>query len=274
MNKEITNIVMQSLDEDIACGDLSSQLIDSKKALTYQLLSREECILCGAEWFNQSFLQLDPNCKISWNNTDKNKISVNSEICTITGNARALLSAERTALNFLQTLSGTATTTYEYVNLIKHTQTQLLDTRKTIPLFRHAQKYAVCCGGGVNHRYGLYDAFLLKENHIASSNGITDAIQRARKLDPNILLEVEVENLEQLDEVIRAGADRVMLDNFSLGLLQQAIVMTRGHIQSEASGNITKSNIAEIAETGVDFISIGAITKHIRAIDFSLRFEE
>ncbi len=276
MNKEFTNKliyqVKQALTEDIQLEDVTANLIPKEKKLKFQLLSRESCVLCGTQWFNESFLQLDPNCKIEWKSTDKNFICADKKICLIEGNARKLLSAERTALNFLQTLSGTATTTSEYVKLIEHTSCQLLDTRKTIPLLRDAQKYAVSCGGGVNHRFGLYDAFLIKENHIASSLSISDAVRRARNLHPNLLLEVEVETLEQLIEAISAGVDRALLDNFEINTLKEAVALNKGRIQLEASGNITKDTIAQVAETGVNFISTGAITKHLRAIDFSLRF--
>lgn len=276
MNKEFTNNltqqVKQALIEDIGSADVTANLIPEQKKLTFQLLSRENCTLCGTEWFNQSFLQLDPNCKITWLFTDKERVLANKKICIIEGNARQLLTSERTALNFLQTLSGTATSTAEYVALIKHTHCQLLDTRKTIPLLRDAQKYAVNCGGGTNHRFGLYDAFLIKENHIASSQSITDAVKIARTMHPDLLLEVEVETLEQLVEAIAAGVDRALLDNFELSALIEAVAINKHQIQLEASGDITKETIASVAETGVDFISTGAITKHIRAIDFSLRF--
>lgn len=267
-------MVKNSIYEDLGTGDLTASLIPSNKNLVFQLLTREQCILCGTEWFNESFKQLDPNCSIEWQAKDSDLIDGNSIICTIKGKAQKLLTAERTALNFLQTLSGTATVTHEYAQLIQHTNCRLLDTRKTIPLLRDAQKYAVSCGGGINHRMGLYDAFLIKENHIAASNSITDAVTKARAINPDVLLEVEVETLVQLEEVINAKADRVLLDNFSLKQLQQAVKRAKGLIQLEASGNITKDNIVEVAQTGVDFISIGAITKHLKAIDFSLRFAE
>ncbi len=276
MNKESSNIVKhqvkQALAEDMQQGDVTAALIPRENSLTFQLLSRDHCVLCGSEWFDQSFLQLDADCDIQWLAKDSDMISANSTICTIQGNAQKLLSAERSALNFLQTLSGTATVTNEYVQLIKHTNCQLLDTRKTIPLLRDAQKYAVSCGGGKNHRFGLYDAFLIKENHIAASESITLAVKTARVMHPNLLLEVEVETLQQLDEVIHAGADRALLDNFKFEALREAVVINKQKIQLEASGNITKDTIASVAETGVDFVSTGAITKHLQAVDFSLRF--
>lgn len=264
--------VKQSLSEDIGKTDVTANLIAEDKTLVFQLLSREACTLCGSQWFDESFRQLDPDCCIDWQFCDAQIVLPDKNICRVEGNARKLLSAERTALNFLQTLSGTATLTAEYVALIKHTRCRLLDTRKTIPLLRYAQKYAVSCGGGTNHRFGLYDAFLIKENHIAASQSISDAVKIARTMHPNLLLELEVETLEQLDEAIAAGVDRALLDNFGLNALLEAVTINQHKIQLEASGGITKDTIVGVAETGVDFISTGAITKHLRAIDFSLRF--
>lgn len=276
MNIEFSNKLMlqvqHALTEDVGKKDVTASLIPTQNTLSFQLICREECTLCGTDWFDESFKQCDPDCTISWSAKDGDLISANSVICHISGNAQKLLTAERTALNFLQTLSGTATATQSYVKLIKHTQCQLLDTRKTIPLLRDAQKYAVTCGGGTNHRHGLYDAFLIKENHIASSNSISEAVSHARDSHPELLLEVEVETFEQLDEAINASVDRVLLDNFSIEELKKAVEMNNHRIQLEASGDITKNTIAKVAETGVDFISTGAITKHLRAVDFSLRF--
>ncbi|MBL7003597.1 MAG: carboxylating nicotinate-nucleotide diphosphorylase [Gammaproteobacteria bacterium] len=274
MNSKISTKVQQAIEEDLQHGDVTAELIPLENTLTFQLLSREKCILCGTEWFNESFIQIDPSCKIDWQASDGDKISADSIICTIIGNARSLLTAERTALNFLQTLSGTATITYSFNQLIKHTRCKLLDTRKTIPLLRQEQKYAVSCGGGVNHRIGLFDAYLIKENHIAASESITLAVQTARQMHPELLLEVEVENLVQLNEAIEAKVDRVLLDNFTTEQLKEAVEMNKDHVELEASGDITQNNIAKIAETGVNFISIGALTKHVRAIDFSLRYSE
>ncbi|RLA11279.1 MAG: carboxylating nicotinate-nucleotide diphosphorylase, partial [Gammaproteobacteria bacterium] len=203
---------------------------------------------------------------------DGDRVSADSILCRISGPARAMLSAERTALNFLQTLSGTATATSRYANRIQHTSCRILDTRKTIPHLRLAQKYAVKCGGGINHRIGLFDAYLIKENHLAASGGIKAAVDRGRELNPDRLLEVEVENLDQLQQAIDAKVDRVLLDNFSIEQMRQAVALNNNATQLEASGNITEQTLVEIAETGVDFISIGALTKHLRAIDFSLRF--
>lgn len=265
--------IAAALLEDIGDGDITAQLIAPNTRLNMHLLCREQAVLCGREWFNQAFHQLDKAIEIGWLAADGDALDIDQTVCRLAGPARALLSAERTALNFLQTLSGTATTTAHYQKLIAHTGCKLLDTRKTIPHLRQAQKYAVRCGGGINHRMGLYDAFLLKENHLAACGGISVAVQQARKIKPEVLLEVEVENLQQLQEAIDCHVDRVLLDNFSLTMLQQAVELNQRQIQLEASGDITQHNIAEVAESGVDYISIGALTKHVRAIDFSLRFD-
>jgi nicotinate-nucleotide pyrophosphorylase (carboxylating) len=268
----ITENVQQALAEDIGSGDISAMLIDEQVQLKMDLLVREDAILCGRAWFEQAFLQCHSSIRIGWTAADGDRVSAGSILCQISGPARAMLSAERTALNFLQTLSGTATTTSHYARLIQHTNCRILDTRKTIPLLRQAQKYAVECGGGVNHRFGLYDAYLIKENHLAASSSIEATVTRAHKLSPDHFLEIEVEDLGQLQQAIDAKVDRVLLDNFSLDKLQQAVALNNKTVQLEASGNITEKSIIEIAETGVDFISIGALTKHLRAIDFSLRF--
>jgi nicotinate-nucleotide pyrophosphorylase (carboxylating) len=264
--------VRQALAEDIGSGDISAMLIDEAETLSMDLLVREDAVLCGCAWFDEAFTQCDNRTRIEWAASDGDRVDANSILCQISGSARALLSAERTALNFLQTLSGTATTTSEYARRIEHTACRILDTRKTIPQLRRAQKYAVQCGGGSNHRIGLFDAYLIKENHLAASGGIKAAVDRGRELNPGYLLEVEVENLDQLQQAIDAKVDRVLLDNFGIDELRQAVTFNNRAIQLEASGNITEQSIIEIAETGVDFISIGALTKHLRAIDFSLRF--
>jgi nicotinate-nucleotide pyrophosphorylase (carboxylating) len=268
----ITENVRLALSEDIGSGDISAMLIGEEEQLELDLLVREDAILCGCTWFEEAFLQCDSSTRLAWKAIDGDRIRTDSILCRISGSARALLSAERTALNFLQTLSGTATTTNHYANRIQHTSCRILDTRKTIPLLRQAQKYAVECGGGLNHRVGLFDAYLIKENHLAASDSIEATVARARELNPNHFLEVEVEDLDQLQQAIDAKVDRALLDNFSLGKLQQAVALNDMAIQLEASGNITDESIAGIAETGVDFISIGALTKHLQAIDFSLRF--
>ncbi len=264
--------VSRALTEDLGDGDVSAQLIDAEQKLQTRLLVREDAVLCGTEWFIETFRQCDDSIQVQWLARDGDRISTDSVLCHISGPARPLLTAERTALNFLQTLSGTASTTAHYADLIKHTRCRVLDTRKTIPHLRFAQKYAVTCGGGLNHRIGLYDAYLIKENHLAACGSIAAAVSRGRALKPGLLLEVEVESIDQLQQAIDAGVDRALLDNFSLEETHQAVELNRQRIQLEASGNITDQSLLAIAETGVDFVSIGALTKHLRAIDFSLRF--
>ncbi len=266
--------VAAALAEDVGDGDISAELIDADARLDTELLVREDAVLCGARWFDEAFRQCDAAVAVTWQAQDGDELAAGSVACRVAGPARGLLTAERTALNFLQTLSGTATATRALTRRIAHTRCRILDTRKTIPLLRRAQKYAVACGGGVNHRLGLFDAYLIKENHLAASAGIAAAAARARALHPDRLLEVEVEALAQLEEAIDAGVDRVLLDNFSLDKLQQAVQLNRGRIELEASGNIDADNLVAIAETGIDFVSIGALTKHLRAIDFSLRYAE
>jgi nicotinate-nucleotide pyrophosphorylase (carboxylating) len=272
LQETIRENVRLALAEDIGSGDISARLIDETAQLSMDLLVREDAVLCGCAWFDEAFVQCDSNTRIEWVAGDGDRVSAGSVLCAISGPARALLSAERTALNFLQTLSGTATTTSDYASRIQHTACRILDTRKTIPQLRRAQKYAVKCGGGSNHRIGLFDAYLIKENHLAASGGIRAAVDRGRDLNPDHLLEVEVENLDQLQQAIDAKVDRVLLDNFSIDELRQAVTINNKAVQLEASGNVTEQSIIEIAETGVDFISIGALTKHLRAIDYSLRF--
>ncbi len=272
MMQNISEEITRALKEDLGDGDLTAMLIDPDTQLEVRLLCRESAVLCGSEWFSEAFLQLDPTIHIHWLADDGDKLEADQIVCEINGNARAILSAERTAINFLQTLSATATVTAFYQNLISETNCKILDTRKTIPGLRLAQKYAVSCGGGKNHRTGLYDAFLLKENHLAAAGSMAQACQRAREINNAVLLEVEVESLEQLQQALEAKVDRVLLDNFSIPMLQQAVILANGQLELEASGNITEQNILEVARTGVNFISIGALTKHVKAIDFSLRF--
>lgn len=264
--------VVSALQEDIADGDITAALIPQQTRLKVQLLCRETAILCGQKWFDDCFHQLDPTLEIHWLCEDGDTLGQDQVVCNISGPARPILSAERTALNFLQTLSATATVTHQFQSLIHDTGCKILDTRKTIPNLRIGQKYAVQCGGGMNHRIGLFDAFLLKENHLAAAGSLTQAAQLARNYKPEALLEIEVETLQQLEEAIAAGVDRVLLDNFSLDMLRQAVTINAGRLQLEASGNIDQHNIRDVANTGVNFISIGALTKHVRAIDFSLRY--
>ncbi len=272
LQQHIVKDIELALKEDVGSGDISALLIDENKLLRTQLLVREEAILCGTAWFEQAFKQCDEGIHLDWQAQDGDRVSAESVVCRISGPARAILTAERTALNFLQTLSGTATTTRYYVDKISQTKCRILDTRKTIPHLRLAQKYAVTCGGGLNHRIGLFDAYLIKENHLAACGSIRQAVERGRALHSDKLLEVEVETLEQLQQALEANVDRALIDNFSLEEMKQAVKMTSNQIQLEASGNITDESLFNIANTGVDFISIGALTKHVRAIDFSLRF--
>ena len=270
--KSITQQVTSALHEDIGSEDITALLIPANTQLSVHLICREQAILCGTDWFKLSFSHLDSRLKIEWFVTDGDSLQPDQTVCKISGNARSILTAERTALNFLQTLSATATVTNNYHKLIRETDCRILDTRKTIPNLRLAQKYAVRCGGGLNHRTGLYDAYLLKENHLAACGDMASAVKQARQLQPDVLLEVEVEDLQQLQQAIACKVDRVLLDNFSLDMLQQAVKINNKFLKLEASGDITEQNILQVAQTGVDFISIGALTKHIRAIDFSLRF--
>jgi nicotinate-nucleotide pyrophosphorylase (carboxylating) len=268
----IINQAANALDEDVGSGDISAELIDADCRLETELLVREDAVLCGCQWFDEVFRQCDERIGIHWLAGDGDAIAANSVVCEVSGPARGLLTAERSAINFLQTLSGTATLTRSYAELIRHTDCRILDTRKTIPQLRVAQKFAVICGGGGNHRIGLYDAYLIKENHLAAGHGIAPTVARARQRHPDRLLEVEVEDLKQLQQAIDAGVDRALLDNFSTDDLRRAVKLNRRRIELEASGNIDRQRLLEIAETGVDFISIGALTKNLRAIDFSLRY--
>jgi nicotinate-nucleotide pyrophosphorylase (carboxylating) len=268
----IINQAANALDEDVGSGDISAGLIDAETRLETELLVREDAVLCGCQWFDEVFRQCDDSITTRWHAGDGDRITANSVICEVSGPARGLLTAERSALNFLQTLSGTATLTQTYTDKIKHTRCKILDTRKTIPQLRVAQKYAVLCGGGSNHRIGLFDAFLIKENHLAACGGIANAVARARQMHPDKFLEVEVEDLEQLRQAIDAGIERALLDNFSLEDMKRAVELNHRRIELEASGNIEEDKLAQIADSGVDFISIGALTKNLRAIDFSLRY--
>ena len=268
----IVNQAANALDEDVGSGDISAELIDASARLDTELLVREDAVLCGCLWFDEVFRQCDDTIDIEWLARDGDAIAAGSVIARISGAARPLLTAERSALNFLQTLSATATVTRRYADILRGTECRILDTRKTIPQLRHAQKYAVVCGGGTNHRIGLFDAYLVKENHLAACGGIAPAAARARELHPDRLLEIEVETLEQLQQAIDAGVDRALLDNFPLAQLREAVTLNARRIELEASGNIDVDNLREIAETGVDYVSIGALTKHVQAIDFSLRY--
>ena len=256
---------------DILQRDLTAQLIAPSKINTAQVLCRDHAVISGLAWVAQAFTTCDPEVHITWMVKDGDHVSPNTVLFEVTGLAQALLTAERTALNFLQTMSATATVTAHYVALLGTSTTRLLDTRKTLPGMRYAQKYAVQCGGGKNHRIGLADAFLIKENHIMACGGITQAVQAAKGIASDKVVEVEVENTAELHEAVEAGADIIMLDNFTTEQILSAVDFNAGRSKLEVSGNITDERIAELKTTGVDFISTGAITKHIQAIDLSLR---
>jgi nicotinate-nucleotide pyrophosphorylase (carboxylating) len=265
--------VARALAEDIGTGDLTAALIDADARARARVVCREQAVLAGSAWAAECFRQLDPDVRIEWRAADGDRIAPDSEICSIEGNARALVAGERNALNFLQTLSGTATVTRAYADAVAGTRAKILDTRKTIPGLRLAQKYAVRCGGGHNHRIGLFDAILIKENHVAAAGGIAEAIGRARAAHPEVLLECEVESLDELRAAIAAGADRVLLDEFTDAMLHDAVALAAGRVPLEVSGSVNLERVRAIAETGVDFISIGALTKHVHAIDLSMRFD-
>lgn len=270
-NPEIVTAVAQSLREDIGSGDITAALIPATARATARIITREAAVLAGQAWATEVYRQLDPHVHVYWLAREGDAVVANQPLALLRGPARSLLSGERAALNWLQTLSGTATQVATYVAQLKRFKTQLLDTRKTIPGLRYAQKYAVRCGGGVNHRMGLYDAFLIKENHIAAAGSITQAVINARALAPSKPIEVEVEDLTQLAEAIAAQVDTIMLDNFSVEQMQAAVALTQGRVPLEVSGQVTLETIAAVAATGVDFISVGALTKHVRAIDLSMR---
>ena len=267
---DLAFIVNLALQEDIGDGDITSLLIADNLQAKAHILCREEAILCGIAWVEETYRNIDSRVQIQWNFKDGDSLKKDAQVAEIVGNARAILTGERTALNFLQTLSGTATITKQYTERLKGTSVILLDTRKTLPGMRNAQKYAVRVAGGSNHRKGLYDAYLVKENHIQSCGNISNAIAMARKINPNKVLEVEVQNLEQLSEAISAKPDIIMLDNFKLQDIRKAVTINPGNAKLEVSGNINQESLVNVAKTGVDYISVGALTKHCRAIDFSL----
>lgn len=266
--------VARALAEDIGKGDLTAALIDPDAHARAHIVSREDAVLAGSPWAEECFRQLDPVVRIDWHYADGDRVHADAVLCEVEGNARALVAGERNALNFLQTLSGTATVTRSYVDAIAGTKTKILDTRKSIPGLRLAQKYAVRCGGGHNHRIGLFDAILIKENHVTAAGGIASAIRAARAAHPEVLLECEVESLDELRDAIAAGADRVLLDEFSDSMLRDAVALAAGRVPLEVSGSVNLERVRAIAETGIDLISIGALTKHVHAIDLSMRFDE
>ncbi|HEX5515243.1 MAG TPA: carboxylating nicotinate-nucleotide diphosphorylase [Gammaproteobacteria bacterium] len=264
--------VARALVEDIGSGDRTADLLPADRIGKASVIVREAAVICGRSWFDEVYRQIDPRVRIDWQVQDGDKVAPEQLLCRLSGPVRALFTGERSALNFLQLLSGTATIAQRYANAVAGTKTRILDTRKTVPGLRLAQKYAVRCGGGSNHRFGLYDAILIKENHIYAAGSITAALEAAQRLHPNVPTEIEVENLEQLEEALRAGAKQVLLDNFDLDMLRQAVNLTAGRATLEASGNMELDDLPAVAATGVDFISVGGLTKHVRAIDLSMRF--
>jgi nicotinate-nucleotide pyrophosphorylase (carboxylating) len=263
--------VERAFAEDFGTGDATAELLPAEARAEAALTCREDAVLAGSAWFDACFRKLDPDVAIQWQARDGERVAAGSVICRLRGNARALVSAERSALKFHQRLSGTATATAAYVAAVAGTGVRVLDTRKTVPGLRLAQKYAVRCGGGHNHRIGLYDAILVKENHITAAGGIAPAVRAARRLHPSLLLEIEVETLDELRQAIAAGVDRIMLDNFTPAMMTEAVAIAAGRVALEISGNVDLQTIGAYARTGVDFISVGALTKHVRAVDLSLR---
>lgn len=271
LSAEIEANVRRALTEDIGSGDITAQLIPEERLAHATIITREAAVIAGTAWVDAVFRQLDPRVAVHWQVADGDKVQPNQPLFHLEGPARALLSGERSALNFLQCLSGVATRVAHYVELVQGTQVKLLDTRKTLPGLRLAQKYAVTCGGGHNHRIGLYDAFLIKENHIAACGGIAEAIAAAHRIAPGKPVEIEVESLDELNQALAAGADIVMLDELSLDDMRTAVTLTAGRAKLEASGGISDTTLRTIAETGVDYISIGTLTKDVRAVDLSMR---
>ena len=268
---DIAPLVALALKEDIGSGDITADLVGAHEQAFATVITREPGVLCGTQFVDAVFAAVDASLEVIWQKSDGDDLLTSDTLFTVSGAARSILTAERAALNFLQMLSGTASYSAKLAALVEGTSTRLLDTRKTIPGFRNAQKYAVACGGCLNHRFGLYDAFLIKENHIAACGGIQEAVEVARTTAPGKPVEVEVESLDELSQALDAGADRIMLDNFSLGDLQQAVTLNKGRAELEASGNVTEATLRVIADTGVDFISIGALTKVVMPLDLSMR---
>lgn len=285
LQHDITTTVKWSLSEDLgnnlhadvdATNDITALLIPEYNVAKASVITRDDCVVCGVEWVNEVFKQLNAvsehQTEVTWLVKDGDNVKANTTLFTIAGNARLILTGERAALNFLQTLSSTATLANTYVKELAGSNTKLLDTRKTIPGLRSAQKYAITCGGGVNHRIGLFDAFLIKENHINACGSIEAAVATAKKHHPDKTVEVEVESLDELNQALTAGSDIIMLDNFTPEMIEQAVIATRGKAKLEVSGNMTLDILKAYTKAGVDFISVGALTKHVAAIDLSMRF--
>jgi nicotinate-nucleotide pyrophosphorylase (carboxylating) len=264
--------VARALAEDIGSGDLTAQLIDSALPGRARVICREDAVLAGVPWFDACFRAMDPAVAIDWQIPEGGRLAPDATVCAIQGRARSLLTAERPALNFLQTLSAVATRTRVFVDAVSGTRAKIVDTRKTLPGLRYAQKYAVRIGGGTNHRMGLYDGILIKENHIAAAGGVREALEAARRVDARVPVQIEVETLAQLEEALAAGAKLVLLDNFTIERMREAVKLAAGRAELEASGGIDLGTVRAVAETGVERISIGALTKDVKAVDFSLRF--
>ena len=265
-----------ALREDIGSGDVTAALVPAAQRVRGAVIAREEAVLCGRPWAEETFRRLDPQVRLAWRASDGERIAAREAICEIAGPARAVLTGERTALNFLQLLSATATVTRRFVDAVAGTGCRILDTRKTLPGLRGAQKYAVRCGGGDNHRFGLYDQVLIKENHIAAAGSVTGAIEAARRTAPGLKVEVEVESLAELEEALGAAPDIIMLDDFSLADMRTAVSLARARsraVELEASGSVSLETVREIAATGVDYVSVGSLTKHVRAVDLSMRLD-
>lgn len=272
LEEAMLHAVRTALDEDIGSGDITAALIPEDQMASASVICREAAVLCGQAWFDAVFAELDSRITVNWQARDGDRLSSNQTVCDVSGPARAILTGERTALNFLQTLSATASLARRYADTVADLPVRILDTRKTIPGLRQAQKYAIRTGGCDNHRNGLYDAILIKENHIAATGSISNAVNAARNSNADVMIEVEVENEHQLQQALAAGADRLLLDNFDIAALTAAVQLVAGRAELEASGNITLENLHDTARTGVDFISIGALTKNIQAIDLSMLF--
>ena len=270
--QDLSETVARALAEDVGSGDVTAALLPADARSRARVISREPAVICGRAWFDEVFRQLDRSVQVAWRVADGAAVAPGDTLCEITDPTRAVLTGERTALNFLQTLSGTATAARRYAEAVAHTRARVLDTRKTLPGLRSAQKFATRCGGCLNHRMGLYDLVLIKENHILAAGSIAAALAAARRLFPALEVEVEVEDLPELDQALAAGADIVLLDNFDLAGLRAAVQRAAGRVRLEASGNVDLENVSAFAETGVDYISVGSLTKHVRAVDLSMRF--